>query len=614
MTTITDHRVAQPTAGRLYSLRPDQAIGLPLSFAVALAALAFLPSVRQTATLWWSLLGAAAVLIAWAIALYATARRHGRTFTIEVVLRRQHYVQACAHLSIFLYWGWYWRPVYDSAALIAAQLAFAYAFDLLLSWSRRDHYVLGFGPFPIIFSTNLFLWFKPAWFYWQFVMVGIGFAAKELIRWNKDGKRTHIFNPSSFPLSVASIVLIATGSTTITWGPEIAVTQLLPPQIYLFLFLIALPGQFFFGVTSMTMSAVVTMYAFGLAYFAATGTYFFFASYIPIAVFLGMHLLFTDPSTAPRTELGRIIFGVAYALSVIVLYGVLESAGIHSFYDKLLPVPLLNLSIKGIDRLAQSNALQWLNPARLGRALAPRQRHLAYMSIWALVFVAMSAVQGVGDTHRGQWIPFWKEACEQGLRNGCKNLAMLLVNSCNVGSGWACNEFGVLRARQEIEGVNERSGYPSHVEAFDRACAIGFAAGCENRRVGAGDAAALRTAAPNPDEYPILMLAGKGPVVVRTSLELYERACQQGWMGACEHAARYYARGEGTPRDPARAVFEFDKACTGGEPTACSSVGAMYMNGFGVARDDAQAMAYFAKACTLGLDDACQWLANNGRQ
>ena len=66
---------------------------------------------------------------------------------------------------------------------------FACAFDMLLTWSRRDAYVLGFGPFPVIFSINLFLWFKPDWFYLQFLMVALGFAAKELIRWDKEGRR-----------------------------------------------------------------------------------------------------------------------------------------------------------------------------------------------------------------------------------------------------------------------------------------------------------------------------------------------------------------------------------------------------------------------------------------
>src|SRR4029077_1452665 len=111
-------------------------------------------------------------------------------------------------------------------------------------------------------------------------------------------------------------------------------------------FLIGLPGQLFFGVTTMTMSAVVTAYVFGLVYFAATGIYFFYDSYIPIAVFLGMHLLFNDPSTSPRTELGRIIFGALYGLSTIALYSLLGRAGMPTFYDKLLQVPLLNLSVQ----------------------------------------------------------------------------------------------------------------------------------------------------------------------------------------------------------------------------------------------------------------------------
>ncbi len=195
------------------------------------------------------------MLLAACAVLLATALRRGRSFTLEVVLRKPHYVQASAQTVLLVYWGWYWQDVYDSAAFIAAQLVFAYAFDMLLTWSRRDTFTLGFGPFPIIFSINLFLWFKPDWYYLQFLMVAVAFAAKELIRWNKDGRRAHIFNPSSFPLSVFSIVLILTDTTHLTWGDEIANTFNFPPHIFLLIFLVALPGQFLFRVTSMTESA-----------------------------------------------------------------------------------------------------------------------------------------------------------------------------------------------------------------------------------------------------------------------------------------------------------------------------------------------------------------------
>ena len=313
-----------------------RALWLPLAFIVGFTAMSALPSVRANGRLAGAFMGSAACLVAWYVGLMANAIRHGRTLTVKADLRKQHYLQACAQGTVLLYWGFYWREVYHSAHLIAAQLLFAYAFDILLSWSRRDEYALGFSPFPVIFSINLFLWFKPDWFYFQFLLVAVGFAAKELIRWEKDGRRVHVFNPSSFPLGVVSLVLLLTASTDMTWGYEIATTLNNAPHIYLLIFLVGLPGQFLFGVTTMTMTAVVTMYAFGLLYFALTGTYYFVDSYIPIAVFLGMHLLFTDPSTSPRSEFGRVIFGALYALSVVALYALLTRLGTPTFYDKLM--------------------------------------------------------------------------------------------------------------------------------------------------------------------------------------------------------------------------------------------------------------------------------------
>src|SRR5262249_57830923 len=130
---------------------------------------------------------------------------------------------------------------------------------------------------------------------------------KGLIKVKKGGRATPLFNPLSVFLMLFSLGLILTGTTDITWGKEIAITQFYPPHMYLFIFLIGLPAQYLFGVTTMTMPAVVTTYLFGLAYYRATGVYFLFVSYMPLSVFFGMHLLFTDPSTAPSTELVSLI-------------------------------------------------------------------------------------------------------------------------------------------------------------------------------------------------------------------------------------------------------------------------------------------------------------------
>jgi hypothetical protein len=315
--------------------------------------------------------------------------------------------------------------------------------------------------------------------------------------------------------------------------------------MYLFLFLSGLPGQFFFGVTSMTMSAVIAAYAFGRIYFAVTGIYFFYDSYIPIAVFLGMHLLFTDPSTSPRTELGRIIYGALYGLSTVALYQFLGGMGMPTFYDKLLQVPLLNLAVKGIDRAARSKFLSWLDPAALGRSLVPRQRNLAYMSIWAVVFAGLSAVQGVGDKHPGQWLPFWRKACEDGRAYACPYLADLETSYCDRGSGWACNEAGLLDLALSRSGEDLRRLDPAVAGSpLRHGCTLRFEAACQNlHALAAGGVGTADLIAPPPtlQDYPIILRGSKGPLrefeaageVEREPAKLYALACQEGWLDTC---------------------------------------------------------------------------------
>jgi hypothetical protein len=593
----------------------QRALLLPAGFALALGALGSSPLAADSATLRASLVGAAVAMLAWTAALRLGA---GRARRIEVAVRSQHWLQACAHLSIYVYWGWYWREVYHSAWLILAQLLFAYSFDSLLAWSRRESWQLGFGPFPIIFSTNLFLWFKPEYFYLQFLMVGTGFLVKELVRWQRDGRSTHVFNPSSFPLSLFSLGLIVTGNTGITWGREIATTLFYPPHIFAWIFLVGLPGQLLFGVTTMTMSAVASAWAFSAAYHAIFGTYFFFDSYIPIAVFLGMHLLFTDPSTAPRRELGRILFGVLYGLGVVLLYWLLGALHAPTFYDKLLPVPVLNLSVRAIDRmagrLASSPSLAWLDPARLGATLAPRSRNLAYMTAWALLFAALSFGGALGDVHPGNRLPFWETACRQGRRHACRNLAQMEERYCFQGVGWACNELGVLVDEKKV--VIEANA----AQLYARGCELDFKPACEN-----ADLAARATDRDSPTQPPRrgsarpadyrLMVDVKNPDErPESAIDSLRLACEQGWSSACTSMAFMYLEGRGVARDPAHAASLYEKACSDGEPISCSDLGLMYKEGNGVPRDGARALGLLGRACDLGMVDACRWLVKERPQ
>ena len=599
---IESAQAAAPSAGRVIRVTPIGGGALVATFALGLGAFGFLDAVRQNPTFQWSFLGPGALLLVWSGVVAGLARRKGRTLALEIAVRKQHFVQAIAQVVFLLYWGWYWRPVYDSAFLIVAQLVFAYAFDILLSWSRRGTYTLGFGPFPVIFSINLFLWFADDWFYLQFLLVALGFAAKELIRWNKGGQRVHIFNPSSFPLAVFSLALILTGTSDLTWGQDIAATQFFPPHVYLVLFLVGLPGQYLFGVTSMTISAVAITYVFGLLYFAATGVYFFYDSYVPIAVFLGMHLLFTDPSTAPRTETGRIVFGMLYGMSTVALYALLSRAGVPPFYDKLLQVPVLNLSIQLLDRMADSRWLRAFDPAARGGALAARgdttrraetdrdhcraraharrdertdrqeataastgpapavagrsagrmqrsfrhggaaklrlTRNLAYMALWAVVFTVMSAVQGVGDRHPGQWVPFWQGACGDDRAHACGYLADMQLRFCRSGSGWACNEAGILHVALALSGEDRRRLDPADAAGMlGRGCDLGFGPACQNLTRLSSGFGPFEQAPPTLEDYPIILRGTKGPITDRSPAALYARACNQGWADTCGRPA-----------------------------------------------------------------------------
>jgi len=500
------------------------AFALNAAFVVGLLVLSQLPVLDARPVVRSSTVWAALALLAWSAMLFGVVRR-GQTMTLELLPRRQHYLQACQQGLVLLYWGYYWREVYHAVPLIVAQLLFAYAFDSLLSWTHRRTFLLGFGPFPIVFSITLFFWFKDPWFYWQFAMVALGLAAKEFLRWKRDGQNVHIFNPSSFPLAVVGLALLLVDRSDMTWGFDVAQTQFYPPQMYLAIFLFAMPGQYLFGVTPMTMTAVVTTFLFSQIYYAATGSYYFVDSHVPIAVFLGMHLLFTDPSTSPRSELGRIFYGVLYGLTVVLLYDVLLRANTPGFYDKLLQVPLLNLSVKLLDRLATSPMLARLDPTAWTRSWVPRRRHLAYISVWAVAFIAMSATGYLGDRHPGQWTPFWQQACTAERRDACLNLYFLQDGFCEDGSGWACNEVGIVLAERYNNRIRA-------AQSFKRACALQNGAGCGNSTAIA-TASMLRHDAPTAADYRYVLRGSKGPIEDQDSAKLYARACTSGWPDAC---------------------------------------------------------------------------------
>ena len=506
---------------------------LPASLIAGLAALALMPRIQTSEVLIWSFVAAAVFLGFWLVYLVSRNQEERGTFSFEVALRPQHYIQACVQFSVYAYWGYHWelvpgsglRPVYDHALLMLGQIIFAYVFGILLSWSRQQKYILGFGPIPIIFSVNLFLWFRDDWFYMQFLMIALGFMGKEYIRWNRDGRSMHIFNPSAFALGLFSLVLILTNTTHLTWGQEIASTLTLAPNIYTFLFLIGLVVMYFFSITLVAGMAAISLFALSTLYSVFAGVPYFLDSEIPAAVFLGLHLLVTDPSTSPRTALGKLIFGMLYGCGVFALYTLLGALGAPTFYDKLLCVPILNLSVIAIDKIVRSvrseNVLNvWKQNWMSGRA------NLAHMIAWVVIFGSMSVLGKTDGQHTGDSLPFWQQACADDLPNSCDRLLQLESTYCGDNAAWACNELGIkYRNGGIVEVESDRAN-----TYFQRACQLKFKAACLNLL---HPDLALRD---DPHELDLrLLLREGGRNLMDEPLEtLYGKACSHSWDFACE--------------------------------------------------------------------------------
>jgi TPR repeat protein len=587
---------------------------VPLALALLVAAFVLVPPVSAHDGLRWTFLGVAGLLLAWIAILAVAARRSGRALGIELVPpQKSHYVQGTVQLCIYAYWGLYWPKVYDAAPLILAQFIFLEAFDGLLTWSRGRNWRMGFGPLPIVLSTNLFLWFKDDWFALQFVMLSTCLLGKEFIRWKRDGKSSHIFNPSAFGLALASTVLIATGTTQLTWGVEVATTLGLPRHIYLEIFLLGLVVQYFFAVTLMTFSAVAVLVVCNLVYTQVTGVYHFVDTNLPIAIFLGMHLLVTDPATSPRTNVGRVIFGVLYGLANFVLFTILGVYGVPDFYDKLLPVPILNLMVIWIDRFARSGVTErWRSwEARF----KPRALNLAHMACWAALFGWMWLSGFVEAPHPGNSLAFWKQAYEQGKPAAGRNFMKMAGSLTEAGDPVAANELGRIYLDGEI--VPQNLAAATHF--FALSAGRGFRPGYESvaglyashslglsPQIVRGSFDLLEgTLGQSPDGRDAYLLGWAYEtgevrnVDRRRALEFYAMASQRGNLEACHGIARVYEPSlEGiVPRSLVAQTLQ--RSCDAENPQACQVLSGLVATGTGVPADAQRAASLLQRAHDL---------------
>ena len=267
----------------------------------------------------------------------------------------------------------YWDEVLAWAPLIGMQIVVAYGLEMLLSWTRHRIWHCGFGPIPIVLSTNLFLWFLPEYFYLQFVLIVLSYLSREFIRWERDGRSGHIFNPSGFSLALVATILLFTGSVQCTRGVDIVGSFEIPPNFIEVIFLLGLVVQLLFGTTPVTMGAVFALYVLFHVSWSIVGSPLGPVPMEP-SVFLGATFLITDPSSSPQTKSGKFLAGVTYGAGVFAFCILLRMIDQPSFVDKVLMVPIVNLMVPFLDRVGRRidslvNPRNWLSAVRGERFL-----------------------------------------------------------------------------------------------------------------------------------------------------------------------------------------------------------------------------------------------------
>lgn len=597
---------------------------LPFALTGVLAAMTLLPRVSGNPKLVASFFAAAGALFLWEIVLWVATVRSGRTLEFSFVPVKSHYVQACVQLCIMLYWAWFAPIVYKALPLIAAQVIFLYSLEALLTWSRGKAWRLGFGPLPIIFSTNLLLWFKDDWYYLQFVMITLGALGKQFITWEREGKRTHVFNPSAFGQTLVAFVLIATGLTNeLTWGREIATTFETPHMLVL-IFALGLVVQYLFHVTLMTVAAVAAIFVINVVYFQITGTYIFISTNIAAPIFLGVHLLVTDPATSPKTNVGRVVFGGLYGLAYSVLFQVLALVDVPLFWDKLLPVPILNVLVPTIDRWCRRGIIgQW--NARWVNALSPVRLNLVHMGCWAAFFMAMWSTGYIEASHPGSSVAFWKKAFAEGKPHAGHSLVILTGGQAKVaGVPSAYNELGVICMEGKIIPENR----PQAALYFAKACRLGDASGCMNvagqylflnepyteRNLSiAFDKLEAHCAPRGDDRYACLVgyayEIGRGrPRDPRMAMRHYGM-CRATNAEAAKGICRIRLSGQVETGTFENYLKTLEAAAGAGDAGSAWILAYVYRSGRGVVPDEAKSRAHLERACKLGLKQACDAMA-----
>ena len=289
-------------------------------------------------------------------------------------------VQALVQGSVYLFWASHQPMALEHLPSLLLQMLFAPLLYLALCMVCRRPFCPGFWLVAVNFSINFFLWFKIPFLWMQLGLLLLAILIKMFaVRTDADGKVAHIFNPSGIVLSLGSLAILLFGLDYTAVGSEIVTSFYQTPRFGLFVFAAScvtlwLPVSYlipFGALAFLTLADVVAVKSSGMSLMVLTSN---------SSIFLGITLLITDPSTSPKTQQGRLLFGVAYGFSIAFAYGLLMLFHKPSYFDKVLFVPVLNLLAPWFDKIP-SPKLPTLSPTRLRIALL-----VAYIAMFGIFY------------------------------------------------------------------------------------------------------------------------------------------------------------------------------------------------------------------------------------
>jgi hypothetical protein len=304
----------------------------------------------------------AAIMLA---AMLVGVWRRGR---VSWEIRLPHLIPACIQVILFTYWGLYFGQVKEHAPSILLQLMLGFSIDALFAFLKFGSWRIGASPLPIVLSSNLFAWFTPLGIV---INLGVAFASKTFL--HRNGR--HVLNPSATGLATAGLTAMLFPQW-VSFGGVFHVMNLAPNMTELVV-LLALWPQSRFRIVPVSIAALVVLQLLQIP------------GAVRPSMLLAIGLLATDPATIPKTDLGKLLFGVFIGLAFPLTSITLRTLGTPDDFSKVLAIPFANALVPTFDR---AGLALWSLGARVLGYWKTMPARLRQFAVWRIPDLGMIAI------------------------------------------------------------------------------------------------------------------------------------------------------------------------------------------------------------------------------